>query len=186
MIKIKYLFAGLAEIVEMGIWGAVIAPFAIWGLGEILWVGLFFPLVKALKDISEKRERARIECKHALILGCRRVKSYKWEIFFASVGGVLILDIYWMFINLADDFLPSFLYVLILFISTFLLCILLFSKGNGIMSSSPAPTLRSMKFIWGGFMNPFDETKVSKMRDVVIEVNENIMESSSSCRFGRC
>ncbi|MBS3736676.1 MAG: hypothetical protein V5A87_03955 [Candidatus Bipolaricaulota bacterium] len=181
MIKIRYLFTSLTEIIEMGIWGAVIAPFVIWGLGEILWVGFFFPLVKALKDRKESRERARIEWKHILILGCNRVKSYKWEIFFASVGGVIILDIYWMCINLADEFLPSFLYVIISFTGTFFLCILLFSKGNGIMSNPPSSPLRSLKFIWGGFMNPFDETEVSRMSDVVIEVNENIMKSSNSC-----
>lgn len=181
MKKIKYLFAVLTEAIEMGIWGAVIAPFAIWGLGEILWVGFFFPLVRALKDRKSKSEAGGIEWKYVWLVGSRRVKSYKYEIFFGSVGGVVIMDVYWMCINLADEFLPSFLYVIISFISTFLFCILLFSKGNSIMSNPPSSPLRSLKFIWGGFMNPFNQTEVSKMRDVVIEVDENIMEFSNSC-----
>jgi len=120
----------------MGLLGLLLPPFLIWGLGEVLWVGFFFLLVEILKNRSKKENKIENRWKYVWNLGLRRTFGYKWEFFFASLSGIVILDIYWMILELANKFLPSFLYVIVLVTSGFALVSLLFSKGSGIMSKA--------------------------------------------------
>lgn len=157
--------------------GFVLAPFLIWSIVETIWVGFFFPSVEALKDRSEKGNQIENRWKYVLNLGLLRATGYKWEILFSSLSGIIILDFYWLILGMAEKFLPSFLYVIVLAASGFVLVSLLFSKGYGIMSKPPSSPLRSMSYLWGGFANPFDKGKASEVLEVVNRVNDNLMNS---------
>ncbi len=172
-----YLLAGIAYLREMGVMGFILAPFLIWLVGEILWVGFFFPSVKALRDRVEKSEKIEGRWKYVWSLGSRRAISYTWEIFFASLGGIVVTDIYWMILGLTEQFLPPYMYIIVTFISTFLLGTLLFAKGNGIMSETPSSPIGGVKYLWGGFINPFKTSHVSKIHEIVNTVNEELMNS---------
>ena len=149
---------------NMGVWGGIVAPFVVWQVGVVLWVGFMFPLIKRVNDSSEEASSILKDVRSFWLAGLKRTLGYKWEIFFASVGGIVLTDIYWFVLRLSEKFLPSFLYVLVLSISSFILGILFFAKGNDILSHSPSTVLESAKYIWGGFMNPFNQGEVSKMK----------------------
>lgn len=148
-------------------------------------VGFFFPSVEALKDRSKGEDQIENRWKYIWNLGLLRATGYKWEILFSSLSGIIILDIYWLILEIADRFLPSFLYVIVLAAGGFIFVSLLFSKGYGIMSKPPSSFLRSMSYFWGGFMDPFDKEKASELLEVVNRVNDNLMNSrgKSAPRF---
>lgn len=159
---------------NMTLLAKAITSFLIWMFSEAFWVGFFFPLIIVLR--SKKRESANKKKKISFVwlLGIRRVWLYKFKILFASIGGVIITNIYWLGLNLSEKFLPSALYLIVLSIGSFILGFLLFLKGNGIVCTYPSSLFEGAKYIWAGFMNPFDEEEVSKMKKVVKCVNMDI------------
>lgn len=149
---------------DMGVWGGIVAPFLVWQVGVVLWIGFMFPLIKRVNDSSEEASSILKDFRSFWLAGLKRTLRYKWEIFFASVGGIILTNIYWFALRLSEKFLPSFLYLLVLAISSFILGILFFSKGNDILSHSPSTVLESVKYIWGGFTNPFNQDEVFTMK----------------------
>ncbi len=163
----------LAGISNLGILQFLVIPFLIWSTAESLWVGFFFPLIETFGNKQDEYERGR---RFVWKTGFGRILHYKWGIFFSSLGGILIMDIYWLILKLADELLPSFVYILILSLGSFLLGILLFSKGVGIMSEAYPSSVGSIKYFLGGYRNPFEEAGLSETREVVEKVNQGLRD----------
>lgn len=170
----EYLFAGVEYIGNLGIAEFVLVPFLIWLTAECFWVGFFFPLVEALRDRAVRGDKVEKGRRYVWKIGFHRILHYKWEIFFSSLNGILIMDIYHMVLVLTDEFLPSFMYVIILSTSSLLFGTLLFAKGNSIMSEASPSLAGSIKYLLGGFQNPFKKSEISEMREVVKRVNEGL------------
>lgn len=159
---------------DLGITGLLLAPFLIWIIGVIFWTGFFFPIVEAFSKNKENGERFEKKYKYIWKMGSRRTIYYKWEILFSSASGIVFTNIYWLILSLSEEFLPSFLYIIILFVSSFSLVTLLFAKGNSIMSNKSTSPIRSFKYLFWGFQNPFKKSELDKMREVVKKVNKEV------------
>lgn len=115
-----------------------------------------------------------------MILGLRRVAYYRWKILFASISGIIVIDAYWYALEITEAHLSSnLLYFLVLFCGSFIMGIVLFLKGNKIISTTSTSPLKSIHYLWGGFFNPFDQKEVEKIRETEKKVDKKLMSQSS-------
>jgi hypothetical protein len=141
----------------MRIIGFIFIPLVTWEITLTIIVGFYFPLIH-LKGKDKKISWYN----DVLVAGLRRGRNYKWEIFFASVGGIVLTDIYIFF----QDFVQGqFISPLYRIMGTVLLVVFLFGKGYKIASSPPYSPPKSIKLLWRGFLNPLQKSNLQKLKN---------------------
>lgn len=155
-------------------------PFAIWGIGEMLWVGFLLPSARAL-DSRTKNENILKVLRLLMILGFRRVAYYRWEILFVSISGIIVTDTFWYALKITEANLSSNIYLLVLIWGSLILGTMFSLKGSKIISTTSTSPLKSIHYLWGGFFNPFDQQEIQKIRETEEEVDKELMSQS---RFG--
>ncbi len=157
-------------------------PFAIWGIGEMLWVGFLLPSARVLKQRTNNRtknENIVKVLKSLMILGFRRVAYYRWKILFASISGIIVTDAYWYSLEITEANLSSNIYLLVLIWGSLILGTMFSLKGSKIMSTTPSSPLKSIHYLWGGFLNPFDQKEIKKIRETEKKVDKELMSQGS-------
>jgi len=140
----------------MRIIGYIFIPLVTWEITLTIIVGFYFPLIH-----SKGKGRKLSWYNDVLEVGLRRAREYAWEIFFASVGGIVLTDIYIFFQDFVKGQLISPLYRII---GTVLLIIFLFGKGYKIASSPPYSPVESTRLLWRGFLNPLKKSNLQKLK----------------------
>lgn len=165
----------------MNIFLFTFVPFAIWGIGEMLWVGFLLPSARVLERIKNNRtnnENIVKVLKSLMILGFRRVAYYRWEILFASISGIIFIDAYWYALKITEANLSSNIYLLVLIWGSLILGAMFSLKGSKIISTTPTSPLKSIHYLWGGFFNPFDQQGTQKMREIEEKIDKELMNQS--------
>lgn len=145
----------------MNIIGYIFIPLVTWEIAVTFMVGFYFPLID-----SKNKEKKISWYSDILVVGLRRARNYKWEIFFASVSGTIFTDIYIFFQGFIQGQLISFLYRII---GIVLLVILLFGKSYKIASSPSYSPKKSIRFLWKGFLNPFKKSNLLELKNFIEE-----------------
>ena len=141
----------------MSIIGYTFVPFVTWEIALTILVGFYFPL------LHSKRKGHNVNWySEVFLVGLKRARNYKWEIFFASISGIVFTDIYIFFQDFARGQILSFLYRII---GIAFLVTLLFGKSYKIASHPPFSIKKSIRFLWGGFLNPFKKSNLKKLKN---------------------
>lgn len=135
-------------------------PFPIWFLAGGALLG--FPPV--MRRLSSDRKLVNI-AKFSL----KRANLYKWELLFTAISLTVLSYIYHISLILGRKLLPVFPDTLASTLGFLLLLLVFLAKLGKIAQQPPTNSpLRSVKYIFGGFSNPFRDYQTYK---VLKEVN---------------
>ncbi|MFP4136520.1 MAG: hypothetical protein ACLFTO_05780 [Candidatus Acetothermia bacterium] len=131
-------------------------PFFIWFLASVALIGF----ITRPKKFSKEKELRVI-----LLIGIKRLVRYGWEVLFTSIGLTILTLALHFILLLVNQTLPT---VPEFFISTvgFLMIFLIYlGKIKNIATKPPSYSfLNSLKYIYGGFSNPFQNYETYRMK----------------------
>lgn len=152
-------------------------PFLLWFMGETLWIGFLLPAVRIYEKGEEQfNEITRSEVfKLLLKIGFRRASYYKWAILYAAISGVFITNLFWLGLRIVETHLSPIVYLMVLVWGSLLLGLTFSMKGSKIIADSSPGPINSLRYIWGGFFNPFDDDFIQKLRKTEAELGRELL-----------
>lgn len=124
-------------------------PFGLWITAGVGLLG-FLPVVRRFPSDRNLAQIAKF--------GLERAFLYKWELLFTALSLSILTYIYNILLVLGSALLPAFPDILASTIGLVFLLLVFFAKLGKIAQQPPSNSLlKSVKYIYGEFSNPFEE-----------------------------